>query len=330
MTKLSKTLQNFKNISNSDIEKYTKGLGNVIDFSKESFDKVSDTLDKIPENLNEVRENIEEKFDEVRDNINEARDEINDFLYENIPDPVKNAINNRFPELVDKCKCFKFLKVLPKLTYKIDIDLRSQCPRIYDQGSIGSCTANVGCLFYSMISHQPKFEGSRMFLYYNTRVKFGNVDKDTGAVIHTAMAALKETGICPESKWEYDSDNLFKRPPKDLYELAKNCKLNKIQHLQRNRTVLLHCLESGKPFVFGFNLGKGFMKRVGKTGTFFKQEDIQFKGSHAVCCVGYSKEAQSFLVANSWGNKWGFKGYFLMKEALMLDPKVTGMFMTGE
>jgi C1A family cysteine protease len=315
MTKISKTLQNLK-VPN--IEKYVHGLNPVIDFSENMID----TLGEL-KNVNNVRNNVKDKLDDINENVD-------DYLYENIPGFVKKAINDKFPELTEKCKCFKFLKVLPKLSYKLDIDLRTQCPRIYDQGSMGSCTANSGCLFYSMISHQPNFEGSRLFLYYNSREREGHVKDDKGAVVHTAIACLRDSGVCPESQWGYDSNKIYDKPGDHLYKQGLGNKIKTAKYLNRNRVDLLNCLESGKPFLFGFNLGKGFMKRVGKSGTFFKQHDKEFLGSHCVCCVGYSKEANAFLVANSWGDRWGFKGYFLISEKMIMDPKVTGMFFTAE
>jgi hypothetical protein len=317
MSKIRRTLRNLKC---PNVEKYQ--LGPVIDFTKNFNDNIN-----IPNTVNVIKMNV------------------NDYLSEMIPDSVKNAINDKFPGLTDPdnscnccncckcCKCccnFSFLNVLPKLTYKIDIDLRSQCPRIYDQGNMGSCSANAGCLFYSMISHQPDFEGSRMFLYYNSREREGHVSDDKGAVVFTAVACLRDFGLCSESNWDYSKDRLYTKPGENLYQLAEMHKLKTVKYLERDRVSLLNCLESGKPFLFGFNLGKDFRKRVGRTGTYFKESDTSFLGSHCVCCVGYSQEAHAFLVANSWGDKWGFKGYFLMSETLMLDPKVTGMFFTAE
>ncbi len=47
------------------------------------------------------------------------------------------------------------------------IDLRNKFGPIYNQGSLGSCTANAFCglLWFK----RPKFMGSRLFLYYNER-----------------------------------------------------------------------------------------------------------------------------------------------------------------
>lgn len=51
------------------------------------------------------------------------------------------------------------------------IDLRSQLPPVYDQGNLGSCTANaVGAMVNYM--QKTKFMPSRLFIYYNTIVSW--------------------------------------------------------------------------------------------------------------------------------------------------------------
>ena len=53
------------------------------------------------------------------------------------------------------------------------IDLRAICPPVYDQGNLGSCTANaIGAAFEFELMKQkvPDFMPSRLFIYYNERV----------------------------------------------------------------------------------------------------------------------------------------------------------------
>src|SRR4029079_3357244 len=53
------------------------------------------------------------------------------------------------------------------------VDLRSKCPPVYDQGQLGSCTANAigAALEFAQIKQQEEeFVPSRLFIYYNERV----------------------------------------------------------------------------------------------------------------------------------------------------------------
>ncbi len=65
------------------------------------------------------------------------------------------------------------------------IDLRNQCPAVYDQGQLGSCTANAigAAMEFEMMkqSAADAFMPSRLFIYYNERVIEQTVGTDSGA-----------------------------------------------------------------------------------------------------------------------------------------------------
>jgi len=83
------------------------------------------------------------------------------------------------------------------------VDLRDQCPPVYNQGSLGSCTANAiaGALeFDQMKQHEPDvFVPSRLFIYYNERVMEGNVDEDAGAMIRDGIKSVAKQGAPNEN-----------------------------------------------------------------------------------------------------------------------------------
>jgi hypothetical protein len=78
---------------------------------------------------------------------------------------------------------------------------------IYDQGGVGSCTANAlaaAVQFDRRKSGQsPDFVPSRLFLYYNERRTEGHVPYDSGAQLREGVKSLQQTGICPEADWPY-------------------------------------------------------------------------------------------------------------------------------
>jgi C1A family cysteine protease len=51
-------------------------------------------------------------------------------------------------------------------------------------------------------------------------------------------------------------------------------------------------------------------------------------GGHAVAAVGYDDADQCFIVRNSWGAKWGRKGYCFMPYAYLTDPDLAADFWT--
>jgi C1A family cysteine protease len=51
-------------------------------------------------------------------------------------------------------------------------------------------------------------------------------------------------------------------------------------------------------------------------------------GGHAVLAVGYDDTTQRFAVRNSWGAKWGQKGYFTIPYAYLLTENLSDDFWT--
>ncbi|WP_220456053.1 hypothetical protein [Candidatus Liberibacter sp.] len=88
------------------------------------------------------------------------------------------------------------------------VDLTSSCPPVYNQGQIGSCTANAlaGSIQYERLAHRaiPDFIPSRLFIYYNERLIEGHVNHDSGATLRDGIKTLHKIGVCSENTWPYD------------------------------------------------------------------------------------------------------------------------------
>lgn len=86
--------------------------------------------------------------------------------------------------------------VLAKLPKKID--LRTKCPPVFNQGALGSYTANAIAAahqFDQMKQKKPKaFTPSRLFIYYNECVMEGTVTEDSGAMIRDGIKSLVKQG----------------------------------------------------------------------------------------------------------------------------------------
>jgi C1A family cysteine protease len=54
----------------------------------------------------------------------------------------------------------------------------------------------------------------------------------------------------------------------------------------------------------------------------------QCLGGHAVMAVGYNDSKQWFVIRNSWGPKWGLKGYFTIPYAYLTDSQLADDFWT--
>jgi C1A family cysteine protease len=215
------------------------------------------------------------------------------------------------------------------------VDLRPHCSPIENQQSLGSCTANaaVGVVeYFERRAFQKHLDGSRLFVYKNTRNLMG-VTGDTGAWLRNTMGALVLCGVTAEKYWPYtDVDPDFDRDPSPFaYSVADDFRaLKYFCHDPLGKNVapadvlasIKKYLAAGIPSMFGFwGYASSFSSDV--VGGFplpGPSEDIEW--GHAVVAVGYddtvkikntthnvTSSAGAFLIRNSWGTAWGNAGY---------------------
>ncbi|HEX6351152.1 MAG TPA: C1 family peptidase [Candidatus Dormibacteraeota bacterium] len=212
-------------------------------------------------------------------------------------------------------------------------DLRAGCPAVYDQGQLGSCTANAiaGAIEFDRRKQQlPDFVPSRLFIYYNERTIEGTVGSDSGAQIRDGIKSVNADGVCPESEWPYDIAKFTQKPPPQAYRDAQLDRAVSYQRLIQSLNQMKACLASGFPFVFGFTVYESFeTPQVAKTGQAPMPGPLDRPvGGHAVMAVGYDDAAQTLLVRNSWGPGWGMAGYFTLPYAYVAQPWLASDFWT--
>lgn len=209
------------------------------------------------------------------------------------------------------------------------VDLSSKCPPVYDQGQLGSCTANAiaGAIEFDQTR---KFVPSRLFIYYNERAMEGTIDTDSGAQIRDGIKSVATQGAPPERSWPYVIASFTQAPPVDAYNAAKADLVVLYQRLNQDLNSMRGCLASKFPFVFGFTVYESFESaKVAKTGIVgMPASGEQVVGGHAVMAVGYDDASRMFLVRNSWGTGWGLKGYFKMPYAYLTDSNLASDFWT--
>ena len=212
------------------------------------------------------------------------------------------------------------------------IDLRMQCPVIYDQGTLGSCTANaLGAAFqFGQIKQQiTNFIPSRLFIYYNERVQIHTEQSDSGAFIRDGIKSLNRDGVCPENDWPYAVKKFTQKPPAALYQKALRNQVIQYMRLENWKiSQLQSCLAEGFPFVFGFSVFESFWS-MGKNAVIPMPQNGESRiGGHAVMAVGYSQAKKQFLIRNSWGSSWGKNGYAWMPFDYVCNPDNADDFWT--
>jgi C1A family cysteine protease len=214
------------------------------------------------------------------------------------------------------------------------VDLRPHCSPVYDQGALGSCTANAigGAMQFERHKQKlkPDFVPSRLFIYYNERVMENSVDSDAGAQIRDGIKSIANQGDCPETEWPYNIAKFTTKPNHECYQDAVKYKAVQYQRVPQILNQMKGCLASGYPFVFGFSVYTEFESdTAAKTGEIFMPGPKErLLGGHAVVAVGYDDSTQRFIVRNSWGDWWGIKGYFTMPYSYLTDSNLADDFWT--
>ena len=103
---------------------------------------------------------------------------------------------------------------------------------------------------------------SRLFIYYNARVQensSGTLD-DTGCSMTSGIQALEQHGVCLESIWPYDTNNVNRRPQDEAYRSADGYRITGALQLDIDLDQMKSCLAQGFPFAFGLKLFTSFDK----------------------------------------------------------------------
>ncbi|MCX6256849.1 MAG: C1 family peptidase [Bacteroidia bacterium] len=220
--------------------------------------------------------------------------------------------------------------LLKKLPPKVD--LRKLCPPVYNQGHLGSCTANaIGAAFEFELMKQAKasdFVPARLFIYYNERSMEGTVNTDSGAEIRDGIKSVNKQGVCPEKMLPYDIAKFAVKPGAACYKEALKHQVLSYHRILRSSDQMKGCLADGYPFVLGFTVYDSFesttVAKTGKLNMPKKNEGVL--GGHAVLAVGYDDAAKRFIIRNSWGSGWGLKGYFTMPYEYLTEENLSDDF----
>ncbi len=151
---------------------------------------------------------------------------------------------------------------------------------------------------------------SRLFIYYNGQM----IDQrslevtDDGASKQNTVLGMRKFGICEESLWPYEEQNLNQEPPPEVYEAASRVTVIPLK-LPRNLVAMKTCLANHVPFLIGIKLLDSATSEVKKNNGYITMPNpasftVATTGTHAVLIVGYDDRTRHFLVRNSWGRDW--------------------------
>jgi C1A family cysteine protease len=227
----------------------------------------------------------------------------------------------------------------PPDTILREVDLRrGPMPPVYDQGQLGSCTANAVAaalqfdLSLDLSGLDPPRRArrrSRLDIYYGERALEGELGQgDTGAYGRDGFRFAQNTGVLLEERWAYDISTYEGPPPTGYkrYKLAKPYALVP-QGVDQIKAVL----SNNQTVAFGFTVYESFESgTVDSTGIIPMPRAGEAElGGHEMLLVGYlNAYPDHFLARNSWGSGWGLGGYCLMPFAYITDTSLTSDLRT--
>lgn len=233
-----------------------------------------------------------------------------------------------------KKKPFKYFPQCGAVGVPSKVDLQSKCPTVYDQGDLGSCTANAAAglsQFLMMKLGLKGFTPSRLAIYYWERVIEGTVTEDSGASLSDAIHVLANNGSAHEKLWWYNISKFTVKPSQTVITDAAHHKIAPGLSVSPDLTHMKSCLAEGLPFIFGFTVYESFESQtVATTGIMpMPKPNEQILGGHAVMAVGYDDSKQMFKIRNSWGTGWGLGGYFWMPFSFIANEEYASDFWTA-
>jgi len=216
-----------------------------------------------------------------------------------------------------------------------EVDPRADLPGVFDQGQLGSCTANAVA---AAVEYDAKLNGadpgflSRLWIYYYERKLEGApADQDTGAYGRDGFKVCQKLGVPLEADWPYDVSKFADEPPASLDKEAGQHRISNYRAVPRNVDTMKAVLSNRQTIAFGFSVYESFeSQQVAQTGIVpLPSRNEKQLGGHEVLLVGYLKNEPNYgLVRNSWGTSWGLQGYFLMPWAYLIDANLASDFRT--
>jgi C1A family cysteine protease len=171
-----------------------------------------------------------------------------------------------------------------------------------------------------------KIQLSRLQLYFCARgFEKLSLTEDTGLNLLGTLQTIKLYGLTDEENWPYVITNFANLAPApsftQLYTLNNYSYANVIQDLAH----IKECLILNIPILIGVSVYNSFESTTANsTGVIpMPSSNESLLGGHCIVLVGYDDNSGYFKFQNSWGKKWGDKGYGYLPYNYVTDSTLT-------
>lgn len=208
--------------------------------------------------------------------------------------------------------------------------LRKYCPKAGSQGIYGTCTAWASTYAARTIAEAIKWGWTDteiiseeayapLFVYAQTKVENDN-ECTLGARMDLVLKFMKTNGAAKIQSFNYQCADFI---PRWVHDEAIDNTIDdyftifghRCQSADEKISKVKKSLSQERPVVINMHIPRSFRK----AGEIWAGSgmDGDKPGYHAMCVVGYdnNKAGGAFQIMNSWGEKWGDKGFTWVKYA---------------
>ncbi len=202
----------------------------------------------------------------------------------------------------------------PHEVKKDSVDLRGKFAAVRNQGPQGCCASFAVASVIEALRNE-KEHYSPAFLYWNAREAEGTTGVDSGSSIYAVIKAATSKGDCPEQLMPYDPAIYNLPPDEKAIAAAAACRVKQAMTVAPTVEAMRSALADGYPVIIAARIFDSFSDTRGGFVRRPSRKEVQAgersdgHGFHAMVVCGYSDREKVFVVRNSWGKRFGDKGY---------------------
>jgi hypothetical protein len=212
-------------------------------------------------------------------------------------------------------------EVYTSATRLLPLAVRLEMPLPGDQGMQRSCGAwatvyGAGNYYVHLRTGKPYSDTGNLspaFIY-------NQLSKGTRGITSLLdnLNLFKTEGACSLKTMPYNAKDCSAQPDGIQRCSAKNYKIKGWEKIDPyNLTLLKGAVSQKNPVIFSIVIDEGFDKI---TAPFtWKERCGRLEQTHTMVIAGYDDRRNAFLVMNSWGNKWGDKGFVWIDYQFFLE-----------